>query len=265
MIQENVATAFSKQSTQFDQIEEENEILKFMRERIHRRALKHLKKGDYLLELNCGTGIDATFFAMNGIRVKATDVASGMIEQTKKKTEKFNLQNMISAEQCSYTALNKLNEGPFDAVFSDFGGLNCVSDLSEVVTGIKSKLKKGGKVILVIMPPICPWEIALALKGSFKTAFRRLKKSGAESHVEGEHFTSWYFTPSQVAKAFGPEFKIEALEGLGSLVPPPYLENFPKKFPRLFKALGKMEEKVSTLSPFNRWCDHFIIVFNSAF
>jgi hypothetical protein len=49
------------------------------------------------------------------------------------------------------------------------------------------------------------------------------------------------------------------LEGLASIGPPPHADTFPKRFPRLYKTLTSIDEKICHLSPFNRWADHFIL------
>ena len=259
MIQESPAIAFSKQSSTFDKIEEENLILQYMRKRIHQHCLRFFPANASILELNCGTGIDAVFFARHGMKVLATDVASGMIKTLNSKIEQFDLKGSISTQQCSYTELPKFAEGPFDVVFSDFGGLNCISDLTPVVEGVKKNLKSEGIVTLVVMPKICPWEILLALKGNFKVAFRRFKKDGAESHLEGQYFKTFYFSQSYIREVFGEEFSLVKLEGLCSFVPPPYFEIFPKRLKRTFKILARLENAVRFTYPFNRAADHFII------
>ncbi len=258
------ASAFSKQSVIFDQLEEDNEILQWMRTQVHDHCLQFFKTGDHILELNCGTGIDAVFFAEYGMKVHATDISEGMLSELKKKIAFKNLDNRISVQQCSFTELTStsttLSETKkFDHIFSDFGGLNCAENIEHVIAQFKNLLKPGGTVTLVIMPPVCPWEIFLALKGNFKTAFRRFKKNSADSNVEGIHFNTYYFSPSRIIKAFGNEYQVLDLKGLASLVPPPYLENFSKKYPKVFKKLKQADEKLNRTFPFNRWADHFIL------
>ena len=230
-----------------------------MRKQIHEHCLRHFKKGDHVLELNCGTGIDAVFFALHGMKVHATDISEGMLNVLQKKISDGNLEEKITTQQCSFTQLEKIEKKNFDGIFSDFGGLNCVQDIGSVIKSFRPLLKPGGIVTLVIMPPVCPWEILLALKGNFKTAFRRFKSKGAESHLEGETFMSYYFTPSKIISAFRKEYELIELQGLGSFVPPPYLEKFPEKNPGLFQRLKKLDEKFSHTFPFNRWADHFIL------
>ena len=259
MIQESPAIAFTRQSSSFDKIEEENRILQYMRKRIHEHCLSFFPTNAHILELNCGTGIDAVYFADKGMQILATDVAPGMIHTLNIKIKELNLEKKISSHLCSYTDLPKFSQGPFDVVFSDFGGLNCISDLIPVVEGVKKNLKNGGIVTLVVMPKVCPWEILLALKGNFKVAFRRFKRGGAQSHLEGQFFKTFYFSQAYIQKVFGEEFSLVKLEGLCSFVPPPYFEFFPKRLNTTFKLLCKVENAVRFTYPFNRMADHFII------
>ena len=66
MIQNNAQTelvnkAFSLQSANYDEYDKSNPTLTWMRNQVRNHALKSLRKGDKILELNSGTGIDAEF------------------------------------------------------------------------------------------------------------------------------------------------------------------------------------------------------------
>jgi len=252
--QESVSAAFSRQSVVFDDLDKANPIINWMRDKVRMHALSYWKPGDHVLELNAGTGLDALFFCEQGMYVHATDNAEGMVAEIKKKAN-----DRITAERCSFLELDKLQEQKFDHIFSNFGGLNCTDRLDEVIKSFSDLLKPEGTATLVIMPPVCPWEIAAAIKGNFKLAFRRLKRGGTPSNVEGVSFTSYYYAPKSVIKMFGKEYKTLAVEGLGSLVPPPYKEKFPAKFPRTFKTLTLVEDSLANAWPFYAWADHFII------
>jgi len=254
-----VAEAFTRQSSNYDQYEEGNHILKWMRQQVRNHALEFLKPGDKILELNSGTGIDAEFFAEKGFTIHCTDLTSGMINQMQNKFSNKNLSDKITLQQCSYTELDKIGDRKFDMIFSNFGGLNCIPDLNEVTKFFPSLLNNKGKVCLVIMPPLCPWELIQSLRGKFKFAVRRLNKNGTLANIEGIIFTTFYFTPGEVMKALGKNFKLQKLEGLAVFTPNPQMTNFSNKFPRLIKALNKLDEKFAGLFPLNRIGDHFIL------
>jgi len=256
---ELVNKAFSHQSFVFDDYESGNVILKWMRSVTRLHLLRYLNAGDKILELNSGTGLDAVFLAEKGYRVHCIDIAEGMLNKLDEKIKIKELQEKISFQELSFTNLNNLEEKSFDYIFSNFGGLNCAENLSSVFSQFSEILKPGGKVTLIIIPPICPWEIALAFKGNFKTAFRRFHKKGIEANVEGIKFQTYYYTVSDAQKALGNQFKLIELQGLASFSPPPYMENFPKKFPVFYRYLKRLDNRLSHNFPFNRCADHFIL------
>jgi ubiquinone/menaquinone biosynthesis C-methylase UbiE len=254
-----VNEAFSRQSPVFDAIDRENSIIVWMRERIRKEVLHFLPENANMLELNCGTGLDAIFFASHGHKVLATDNADGMLEQTRRKLQSLNLQDKVTVRQCSFNNLEQLYGMQFDYVFSNFGGLNCSENLGKILNDISQLLKPGGRFTLVIMPTVCPWEIVTIFKGYFRTAFRRFKKHGATAHLEGEHFKCYYYDPGYVLKVLGEDFKLLSLKGLSITVPPPFIENFMEKHPKVFRMLEYIENAVLGKTPFNRWCDHYMI------
>jgi ubiquinone/menaquinone biosynthesis C-methylase UbiE len=255
---DNVNKAFSRQSIIYDDYDSSNPTLIWMRNQVQNHALKYLRKEDRILELNSGTGIDAEFFAAKGFSIHCTDFSDGMIEQMKKKFSSGDLKNKVAIQQCSFTELNKIN-GKFDFIFSNFGGLNCVSDLENVTKYFPQLLNEAGRVCLVILPPVCPWELIQIFRGKFKLAFRRYHKDGVLANVEGVKFKTYYFSAKDLMKALGPEFKLLKVESLALFTPIPQMDKIFQKFPRLAKTLNKIDEIVSSIPPFNRIGDHIIV------
>jgi hypothetical protein len=203
--------------------------------------------------------LDASYFAQKGFQVHATDLSDGMVAEIQNRIVNRNLAQQLSVQQLSFTDIDKVDGAPFDFIFSNFGGLNCIPDLKEMATHIPTILKAGGFIGMVIMPPVCPWEIASLFKGNFKQAFRRFRNHGSPAKLEGENFTTWYFSPNDVKHAFGNAYKVIALEGLGTFSPPPYKKGFAIRYPKLFKLLTKLDDALCRFFPFNSWADHFII------
>ncbi len=259
--EQQAADAFTRQSGIFDALYSSNIIIQYKRKRVREHAEKFVSAGSLILELNAGTGEDAVYFAQQSHRVHATDISEGMQQMLKDKVESSGLVQSVTTELCSFNSLeNLVNKGPYDFIFSNFAGLNCTGELDKVLKQFPALLKPGGFVTLVIMPPFCLWETLLALKGSFKIAFRRFHSSkGAPAHIEGKHFLCWYYKPSFIANCLKNDFDIMATEGLCSIVPPSYFENFPKKFPRLYNGLIKAESRMKTKWPWKNCGDYFII------
>jgi ubiquinone/menaquinone biosynthesis C-methylase UbiE len=259
--EQKVAAAFSKQSVVFDEIYSSNPIIQYKRKRTRHAVLKNLKPGARILELNAGTGEDAIYFAQKGFKVHATDISEGMLNKLKEKLPGLPFAENITTEQGSFNHLQDLkNKGPYNHIFSNFGGLNCTDRLDNVLQSFNQLLAPGGTFTLVIIPPFCLWETLLIFKGRFRTATRRFfNRNGRKAIVEGKEFTCWYYTPGYVRKHLPDNFSVVSVEGLCTLVPPSYLENFPTKYPRLFLFLKKWEDRVYSWRLFCGVGDYFII------
>ena len=261
--EQNAATAFSKQSIVFDDIYSQNTIVNYKRERVRNHLLQYIKPGSKILELNSGTGEDASWFAKNGHAVHATDISEGMQAVLRKKIKQQQLEDKVTTELCSFTQLEKLkNKGPYDLIFSNFAGLNCTGDLEKVLQSFPTLLNPGGIVTLVILPKFCLWETSLLFKGKFKTAFRRFfSKKGVKANVEGESFTCWYYNPSFVIKNLSTHFNLLSMEGLCTIVPPSYIDYFAERHAKLYSWLKIKEEKYKSAWPWKRIGDYYIISF----
>jgi ubiquinone/menaquinone biosynthesis C-methylase UbiE len=255
-----VSLAFSKQSSHYDTDDWQNPLLRIMRSQVYGHVSRFIHKPSRILELNAGTGIDALHFVKKGHQVHATDLSEGMVEQIRKKAEHFHLQNQLTVQQLPYDRLDKLSGQKFDFIFSNFGGLNCIDDLSKVTKNLSQILNPGGYVTWVIMPPVCVWEILSLLKGN-RNALRRFNKNGVFAHLEGTHFRVWYHSLRSIKKAFGGDFKLVRHEGLAPLPPAPHAANFPSNHPVLYKMLQRADSSLRNYFPFNRWADHLIISF----
>ena len=189
--------------------------------------------------MNSGTGQDAIWLAQQNCLVHATDIASGMLEVLQEKILEEGLESFVTSELCSFTDLKNLQQkGPYDMIFSNFAGLNCTDKLDEVLASFSPLLKSKGIVTLVLLPKFCLWEFLLLFKGKFKTATRRFfSGKGRNARVEDTYFKCWYYNPSFITERLNAEFKLLSIEGLCTIVPPSYIENFGDKYSKLFAFL----------------------------
>lgn len=259
--QASVNRGFSKQSAGYDEADRKNIILQDLRQQVYGHVQALINPASRILELNAGTGIDAVYFASLGHFVHATDLSDGMVLRIKEKMSAQSLSNRITCQQLSYEQLDRTEGNDYDLVFSNFGGLNCIQDLSLVTRHLPLVLKPGGYVIWVVMPPVCPWELMWLFKGQARQAFRRLRKNGVVAHVEGEYFTTYYHSFADIRRALGDSFHLRKCEGLAALSPQPHNEGIPSKYPWLYKSLRNLDAMVRDFFPFNRWADHIIVTF----
>ncbi len=254
-----VAAGFSGKARVYDDFGRDHPNLTRMRGIVYAHVLRFLRPGERMLELNAGTGADAAYFAGRGFAVHATDLAPGMTAAMAEKARQPALGGRLTTQQVSFTEMGEIEGGPYQYIYSNFGGLNCVESLAEVCAGVRGLLAPGGRLTWVIMPPVAPWELALIFKGQPKMALRRLGRGGVRAHVEGAHFQVHYFTPGQVLRWLGPDFHKLALEGLAIFTPPADRKDFATRHPRLYAALARLDERIATLPPFNGMGDFFIL------
>lgn len=109
-------------------------------------VVNYLSKNDTLLELGCGNGRDAVFFAEQGIHVTGIDQASVEIDFLNSQYANENLRFVCD----DFTKIVKLN-GVFDSIYSRFT-FHAISEAQEdhVLQWIKNNLKPGGLFFLEV-------------------------------------------------------------------------------------------------------------------
>ncbi|MDL1909488.1 class I SAM-dependent methyltransferase [Chloroflexi bacterium CFX6] len=256
-----VDLGFSRKADIYDAYCESHPVVRWTRTIIREEVVRSLQPGGSILELNAGTGADAAYFVGRGYRVHATDLAGGMISAIRHKINTLNAGNRFTVQQLSFTELDRVEGAPYDLVFSNFGGLNCIPDLRAVTKHLQAILKPGGRVVWVIMPPVCPWELIQILRGKFRVAARRLDPNGVLANVEGARVRTWYFTPRRVHQAFPSDFRLVHQRSLSLFCPPSFMDRFPQRFPRLARRLMQLDERLGIRPPFNAWGDFVLYTF----
>lgn len=255
----NIDKGFSSIYDEYEKISREDIIDISRRNCIRNQVNSFLKPNHKILEINSGSGIDAVYFAQNGNSVLATDIASESEKYILSKIKRLGLTN-LQFQKCSFTSLDSIKRDGFDLVFSNYGGLNCASDLVVVFNQFEGLLNPNGFVTLVIMPSIYPWEMATILKGN-KNAFRRFKKNGVVANVGNQLVPTFYYSPKQVKIAMGDKFKHINTQNIGTFYPSSH-----------FGSLQKNKKLISKLVQFDLWMnslpimikgvgDYFVITF----
>jgi len=256
---ETIAEAFSRTAEKYDSFAEDHPHLTRIRNKVYSHVTRLIPSGSRILELNAGTGTDAVQLAQRGYSVHATDIAPGMLDRLRDKVRDLNLADRVTVEERSFLSLEDVTAAPFDAVFSDLGGLNCVPDLSPIIRQLPKVLRAGSLVTWVLMPRICLWEWLEVFRGNFRLAFRRLTRHAVRANLEGLQFDVYYFSPRQVIDWFGEDYDLVVLEGLSVITPTAESKNLAKRFPRLYHVLSWLDDKLSPHWPWNGWGDFYIL------
>jgi SAM-dependent methyltransferase len=254
--------AFDSVAADYDGPRGNNLQIQDMRAEMWRWLERVFRPGSKILDLGCGTGLDALHLAHRGLRVTATDWSPLMVKRTIERIRANGVEGLVNALNLGAHELQQLPEsGSYDGAYSNLGPLNCVPSLGYVSTECARLLKPRGILLFTVIGRYCPWEIAHYLRlgrwERVKVRFaRRVVPVGMNNH------TIWtrYYSPREFYRAFRSDFSLLHIRGVCLFAPPPYLTEFPKKFPRLYAALRRMDRLVAGWPVLRAYGDHFLIV-----
>jgi ubiquinone/menaquinone biosynthesis C-methylase UbiE len=253
--------AFDTLAEDYDAHFTRSSIGRAQRDAVWRKAIEVFCNQRSILELNCGTGEDALFLAGRGHRVVALDASRAMIDRasTRKETEAPTASVEFRLLPTEY--LDTLPQTHFDGVFSNFSGLNCVDDLSEVAMQLARRTSPGAQALICFSTRFCLWESTwYLLCGKPRKAVRRW--SGHSTAVlNGVSVNVHYPTVREITRAFAPHFSLSSTTGIGIYVPPSYLESWMQRSPRLLAALAALDRIVCHLPLLRTLGDHLLLHF----
>jgi SAM-dependent methyltransferase len=240
------------------------------REITRRLLLNSLKSGRKLriLEINCGTGEDAIWLARLGHEVVATDISDEMISVASEKAraaadEISAAGGSLNFHNLGFSQLGYLKGvAPFDLVWSNFGGLNCINsdELRSVSSILAGLIKSDGKLQMVLMARFCLWEyFFFKWRGENLKAQRRLRQDDADLGGESPQST-WCYSSQNLTEIFA-EFQFLSKRPVGFLIPPSYLESWWKRHPKLTQLLQKGDNLMSSLGFISDFADHIYLSF----
>jgi ubiquinone/menaquinone biosynthesis C-methylase UbiE len=253
---------FDNLAMNYDAVFTRSAIGKAQRNRVYHFLSEEIRntKSLHILEVNCGTGEDALFFAKNGHKVIATDISENMINEAKKKNASASVRFL---QQDINTLTSASFSDKFDLIFSNFGGLNCLS-LSQIrgfLTISEKLLKPKGKLMLVVMPKNCLWErFYFSVKGSFKEARRRNSNDPILVNVNGTEVSTWYYNPKDLMSLSKEKYNTLFIKPIGIAIPPSYLESYFERN-KIFLNLLVLIEGLFSSRLWARYGDHYLIAF----
>ena len=159
-----------------------------------------------------------------GFHVTAVDLSTRMLDRLRRSAEAGGVSERLDTVRLRLRDLDQLAGSEFDGAFSTFGALNCEPDLAPVVRALRSRLPPGAILVAGTFQPLAPLEtIAYTLLGRPSRAFGRLAERVPAD--PGSRFTVDWFprSTSRVARSFSPGFRLEAVAGIGGVLPPPEL------------------------------------------
>lgn len=266
--------AFDAVASAYDTTFSETAVGRLLRARVRALATRETAetRPAAALEINCGTGEDAVWLAKQGWQVLATDISPEMVAAANARAISAGFGGQVRAEVCAIEEIARLRSGPLLSgvrlIFSDFGGLNCLSPdaLQKLAIDLPFLMPSGGTFVAVVMGRFCWWEtLYFLLKGKPREAFRRLRKGPVNARLdEKTTVPTWYYSPAEFRRSMAQkQILVVSVHPVGFWLPPSYLNPFFEKHPRLLRFLNTLEKKFtpSWVAPL---ADHFFICFKPA-
>jgi len=231
------------------------------RSAVWRELRRTFHAGDRILEIGCGTGVDACFLAERGVKVVACDSSPAMVQVAARRVRKVGTSavdlRVLAAENLAAIQ----HEAPFDGVISNFGALNCVEDLKAVGENLGRLLKPGGTALLCFFGTSCLWEVFwYLLKAKPQKAFRRWHSASVTAELSSRASVQVrYYGVRSLARIFGPSLRLRSWTGIGLMVPPSYVESAAQRFPALLKLAEQGDRLLARCPVIRGFSDHVLL------
>jgi ubiquinone/menaquinone biosynthesis C-methylase UbiE len=254
--------AFDSVAADYDGPRGNNALIQDMRNEMWRWLDKTFAPGSRLIDLGCGTGLDAVHLAKLGHRITATDWSPRMAARTADRARRESVADAVRALALGAHELQRLEgDATFDGAYSNLGPLNCVPDLADVSSECARLLKPRAALVFTVIGRVCPWEV---VHFGWRRRWGRVKIrfAGNAVSVGMNRHTIWtrYYRPREFYRWFEREFTLEHYRGLCVCAPPPYLTAIRERHPRLYHRLWDMDRRVAGWPVLRSTGDHFLIV-----
>jgi SAM-dependent methyltransferase len=254
--------AFDGLAEQYDDTFTHSLIGRAQRDAVWSAASQTFRRGNHILELNCGTGEDALFLVRLGASVIACDASEKMIAVANRRRLREAVGSSVRFEVLPSEQIEAASLfGPFDGIFSNFSGLNCVCDVAEVARQLATVVLPGSPALLCFSTRLCLWETLWFLwRREAGRAIRRWK--GRVTVALGRLAVEVHYpTVRRLRRLFSPYFILRSWRGVGIAVPPSYLEPFVQRHPGLLRQLCAIDQVICSWPVLRSVGDHVLLTF----
>jgi SAM-dependent methyltransferase len=254
--------AFDSVAADYDGERGNNALIQDMRQEMWRWLDATFPSNCRLIDVGCGTGLDAIRMAELGHEVTATDWSPAMVQRTYLRAAASGVSAKVTAMAVGGHEFQRL-EGTeaYDGAYSNLGPLNCVPDLGEFARHCARLLKPGGALVFTVIGRICPWEMAhYARQGRWARIKVRYAPDAVSVGMNKRTIWTHYYSPREFYREFAAHFTLDHYRGLCLFAPPPYLTSTRERYPRSYEWLWRLDRRMSGWPLLRDMGDHFLMI-----
>jgi len=254
--------AFDSVAADYDGPRGNNAMIQDMRREMWRWLDDTFTSDARLIDLGCGTGLDAVRMAKRGHHVTATDWSPRMVERARDRAQRESVTDRVRPLPVGAHELQRIDGAElFDGAYSNLGALNCVPDLTSVARECARLLKPRGALVFTVIGRRCPWEIGYyILRRDWQRVRIRFARDMVPVGMNKRTVWTRYYGVHEFYTAFEREFELEHYRGICVLAPPPYLTQVREKRLRLYELLWRLDRRTAGWPLLRNLGDHFLLI-----
>lgn len=237
-----------------------NSSARLARSRLHRVFFKYLKADrGVVLDIGCGTGIDAQFIASLGCKVYGIDSSVGMLSEAARQlfNAPHDIRERVELELLEATPRSLeylLPSIQANQVILSFGVVNFIENICDLFSIIGSNMGHKGILIVTSLSKSSWWERVI------KRGQKRTGNQPKDVFVANVKTRAWFWDYNDIIAASRPYFYPVESIGIGAIYPPPYFDDLVRKFPYIQKLLWRIDRKFENSKLSKKYSDHVVVV-----
>ena len=202
----------------------------WMRRVLHAHYARVFRPGQRVLDVGCGTGIDALTLAGMGVRVLGIDGSAAMVQRLERKVGQERLGPLVEARVLRIEDLAHLGQERFDGAISAFASLSALPDLTGFARDAARLVRPGGHLVMHALNRFSLWEfVGYVARRDFAAAARVGRLRQRTFVIGGQRVGhSLYFPDEAYRRFFAASFRRVDRYSLGALRPPHTVRRLPR-------------------------------------
>ena len=202
----------------------------WMRRVLHAHYARVFRPGQRVLDVGCGTGIDALALAELGVRVLGIDGSAAMVQRLERKVTEARLEPLVEARVLRIEDLGQLGEERVDGAISAFASLSSLPDLTGFARDAARLVRPGGHLVMHVLNRFSLWEcVGYVARRDFASAAHVGRLRHRTFVIGGERVGhSLYFPDEAYRRFFAASFRCTDSYSLGALRPPHTVRRLPR-------------------------------------